>query len=162
MRQYELLALAGALSVSSSRSALAQLASSGDVTELEAVTVTATKTERPAFEVAGSVSVVTTEEIETEQPQSVDDLLKARPVVLFSGPRRLGEEASIRGFSDERIVTTLDGARQNFSIGHQWRGFDVRNSTLFSLAGERLRQVFTYGVEYYKDEQEGPPDGRPR
>ncbi|MGH8609628.1 MAG: TonB-dependent receptor plug domain-containing protein, partial [Gammaproteobacteria bacterium] len=95
-------------------------AQSAGIAELETVTVTATKTERPAYEVPGSVSVITTEDIEAEQPQSVDDLLQDLPnVELFSGPRRIGEEANIRGFSDERIVTTLDGARQNFSIGHQ-------------------------------------------
>jgi outer membrane cobalamin receptor len=47
--------------------------------ELETVTVTATKTEHPAFEVAGSVSMVAAETIEAEQPQSPDDILKALP-----------------------------------------------------------------------------------
>jgi outer membrane receptor for ferrienterochelin and colicin len=47
--------------------------------ELETITVTATKTEHPAFEVAGSVSVVAAETIEAEQPQSLDDILKALP-----------------------------------------------------------------------------------
>jgi hemoglobin/transferrin/lactoferrin receptor protein len=104
--------------------------------ELETVTVTATKTEHLAFEVAGSVSVVAAETIEAEQPQSLNDILKALPnIELFSGPRRLGEEANIRGFSDERIVTTLDGARQNFSIGHQGR---------FVLEPDLLKQVEVY------------------
>jgi outer membrane receptor protein involved in Fe transport len=104
--------------------------------ELETVTVTATKTEHPAFEVAGSVSMVAAETIEAEQPQSLNDILKALPnIELFSGPRRLGEEANIRGFSDERIVTTLDGARQNFSIGHQGR---------FVLEPDLLKQVEVY------------------
>ncbi|HZC00031.1 MAG TPA: hypothetical protein VE844_01280, partial [Gammaproteobacteria bacterium] len=59
--------------------------------ELETVTVTATKTEHPAFEVAGSVSMVAAETIEAEQPQSLNDILKALPnIELFSGPRRPG------------------------------------------------------------------------
>ncbi|HZC03458.1 MAG TPA: TonB-dependent receptor plug domain-containing protein [Gammaproteobacteria bacterium] len=104
--------------------------------ELETVTVTATKTEHPTFEVAGSVNVVAAETIEAEQPQNLNDTLKAPPnIELFSGPRRLGEEANIRGFSDERIVTTLDGARQNFSIGHQGR---------FVLEPDLLKQVEVY------------------
>lgn len=82
------------------------------------------------------MSVITTEDIEAEQPQSVDDLLQNLPnVELFSGPRRIGEEANIRGFSDERIVTTLDGARQNFSIGHQGR---------FFLEPDLLKQIEVY------------------
>ena len=104
--------------------------------ELETVTVTATKTEHPAFEVAGSVSMVAAETIEAELPQGLNDILKALPSIeLFSGPRRLGEEANIRGFSDGRIVTTLDGARQNFSIGHQGR---------FVLEPDLLKQVEVY------------------
>ena len=66
--------------------------------EFETVMVTATN----------SVSMVAAETIEAEQPQRLNDILKALPnIELFSGPRRLGEEANIRGFSDERIVTTL-------------------------------------------------------
>ncbi len=111
-------------------------AQSAGIAELETVMVTATKTERPADEVPGSVSVITAEDIELEQPQSVDDLLQNLPnVELFSGPRRIGEEANIRGFSDERIVTTLDGARQNFSIGHQGR---------FFLEPDLLKQIEVY------------------
>src|SRR5919197_2231743 len=104
--------------------------------ELETIPVTATKTEHPAFEVAGSVSMVAAETIEAEQPQSLNDILKALPnIELFSGPRRLGEEANIRSFSDERIVTPLAGARQNFSIGHQCR---------FVLEPDLLKQAEVY------------------
>ncbi|MGQ0594959.1 MAG: hypothetical protein ACT4QB_20685 [Gammaproteobacteria bacterium] len=40
------------------------------VIELEVITVTATKTERSAFEIPASVSIVGLERIESEQPQS--------------------------------------------------------------------------------------------
>jgi outer membrane receptor protein involved in Fe transport len=94
------------------------------VIELEVLTVTATKTERSAFEVPASVSIIGPERIESEQPQSIGDLLEELPnVELLSGPRRIGETANIRGFDEERIVTTIDGARQNFNIGHQGRFF---------------------------------------
>jgi peroxiredoxin family protein len=51
--------------------------------ELETITVTATKTEHPAFEVAGSVSIVAAETIEAKQPQSLNDILKALPTRAF-------------------------------------------------------------------------------
>ncbi|MGH8472544.1 MAG: TonB-dependent receptor plug domain-containing protein, partial [Gammaproteobacteria bacterium] len=106
------------------------------VIELPVVTVTATKTQRSAFEVPASVSIVGPERIDSEQPQSIGDLLEELPnVELVSGPRRIGETANIRGFDEERIVTTLDGARQNFTIGHQGR---------FFIEPDLLKQVEVY------------------
>ena len=106
------------------------------VIELPVVTVTATKTQRSAFEVPASVSIVGPERIDSEQPQSIGDLLEELPnVELLSGPRRIGETANIRGFDEERIVTTIDGARQNFTIGHQGR---------FFIEPDLLKQVEVY------------------
>ncbi len=106
------------------------------VIELPVVTVTATKTQRSAFEVPASVSIVGRERIDSEEPQSIGDLLEELPnVELLSGPRRIGETANIRGFDEERIVTTIDGARQNFNIGHQGR---------FFLEPDLLKQVEVY------------------
>jgi hemoglobin/transferrin/lactoferrin receptor protein len=106
------------------------------VIELEVLTVTATKTERSAFEVPASVSIIGPERIESEQPQSIGDLLEELPTVeVVSGPRRIGETANIRGLDEERIVTTIDGARQNFNIGHQGR---------FFIEPDLLKQVEIY------------------
>jgi hemoglobin/transferrin/lactoferrin receptor protein len=106
------------------------------VIELEVLTVTPTKTERSAFEVPASVSIIGPERIESEQPQSIGDLLEELPnVELLSGPRRIGETANIRGLDEERIVTTIDGARQNFNIGHQGRVF---------IKPDLLKQVEVY------------------
>ncbi len=94
------------------------------VIELEVVTVTATTTERSAFEVPASVSIVGSERIESEQPQRIDDLREELPnVEVVSGPRRIGETANIRGVDEARIVTTIDVARQDFNLGHQGRFF---------------------------------------
>jgi len=53
------------------------------VIELEVVTVTAAKTARSAFEVPASVSIVGPERIESEQPQSIGDLLGPLGVLLY-------------------------------------------------------------------------------
>jgi hemoglobin/transferrin/lactoferrin receptor protein len=97
------------------------------------VTVTATKTPEAVDDVAANVSVVTNEEIETRSPSKIDDLLRDLPGVdLQGGPRRVGQDINIRGMGGQRVVTTLDGARQNFDAGHKGR---------FFLDPDLLRQV---------------------
>ncbi|MFM2043510.1 MAG: hypothetical protein RLY86_2086 [Pseudomonadota bacterium] len=94
------------------------------VAQLEVITITATRTPRPAIEVPAAISVVGLEEIERAQAQSLDDLLRHVPSVeLSGGPRTTAEQPSIRGLGDERIVLRLDGARQNFQAGHKGRAF---------------------------------------
>lgn len=91
---------------------------------LDPVTVTATKTAQPADEVSANVSVITNEEIEGRSPAKIDDLLRELPGVdMQGGPRRVGQDINIRGFGGQRVVTTLDGARQNFDAGHKGRFF---------------------------------------
>ena len=86
---------------------------------LDPITVTSTKTAQPADEVSSNVSVITNEEIESRNPAKIDDLLRELPGVdMQGGPRRIGQDINIRGFGGQRVVTTLDGARQNFDAGH--------------------------------------------
>lgn len=102
----------------------AQEASSPPVTSLDAVNVTATRTEKSALEAPASISVVGREEIERAQPQALDDVLKGVPgVQMTGGPRNSAEQPTIRGFSDERVVIRTDGVRKNFQSGHRGRTF---------------------------------------
>lgn len=97
------------------------------------VTVTATKTPESADDVAANVSIVTDEQIQTRSPSKIDDLLRELPGVdMQGGPRRVGQDINIRGLGGQRVVTTLDGARQNFDAGHKGR---------FFLDPDLLRQV---------------------
>src|SRR3972149_7713973 len=87
------------------------------------VAVSATKTERDLFDTPGEVGVITTEELEHIQAQSLDDALWYQPGVEMSGgPRRIGEEPVIRGLDGQRVLMTIDGARLNFESGHKGRG----------------------------------------
>ena len=82
------------------------------------------------------MSIIGPERIDSEQPQSIGDLLEELPnVEPLSGPRRIGESANNRGFDEERIVTIIDGARQSFNIGHQGR---------FFIEPDLLKQVEVY------------------
>ena len=88
--------------------------------KLEKITVTATRSERPVKEVSASVSVINLVEIESAQPQSLDDLLRSLPnVESTGGPRRVSEKPMIRGLSGRRVLVTIDDTRQNFQSGHK-------------------------------------------
>lgn len=91
---------------------------------IEEITVTATRTARPVFSTPFSVSVIDAGEMESFQPLSYADVFEGTPgVTIQGGARRIAEEPSIRGFSDQQLVIRLDGARQNFDLAHRGRFF---------------------------------------
>lgn len=90
----------------------------------DVITVTATKTERNVFETPTAVAVLDQEEIEQFIPLSYRDVMEGVPgLSIQGGARRIAEEPSIRGFSDQQLVLRLDGARQNFDLSHRGRFF---------------------------------------
>jgi hemoglobin/transferrin/lactoferrin receptor protein len=97
----------------------------GPATPLEPVTTIGTKTERTRDEIPNAVTIVGPEEIERRNPSKVDDLINDIPgVEMIGGPRRAGQDLSIRGFEGTRVVTIIDGARSNFDAGHKGRIFN--------------------------------------
>ncbi len=91
-----------------------------DATVLDPVTSTATKSARTPWDTPFSVNVVGPQEIERRQPQKLDELVRDIPgVEMADGPRRIGQQPMIRGFGGSRVVTTIDGARQNLDAGHK-------------------------------------------
>jgi len=93
-------------------------------TTLDSITVTGTRTEKPAIEVPAAVTVVGQEAIEESQAKSLDDILETVPGLEMSGgPRDTAEQPSIRGFTGERVVVRVDGVRKNFESGHRGRVF---------------------------------------
>jgi len=91
---------------------------------IEEITVTATRTERPVFTTPSAVSVIDASDFESFQPLNYRDVFEGVPgVAIQGGARRIAEEPSIRGFSDQQLVVRLDGARQNFDLAHRGRFF---------------------------------------
>lgn len=91
---------------------------------IEEITVTATRTERPIFTTPFSVSVIDGSDIQLFQPFSYADVFEGTPgLAIQGGARRIAEEPSIRGFSDQQLVLRIDGARQNFDLAHRGRFF---------------------------------------
>lgn len=88
---------------------------------LETITVVATRTERSLDQVAATVSVKTTEEIERELAGDIADLVRFEPGVSVSGTgSRFGLTGfKIRGIGGNRVLTLIDGVRvpDEFSFG---------------------------------------------
>lgn len=85
-------------------------------TTLDAVTVTATRTEKTALNSSQAVNVISAENIEDVLATTVFDSLIAVPnVTATGGPRAGGQKFSVRGFNDaEDVLVSVDGAIQTF------------------------------------------------
>jgi hemoglobin/transferrin/lactoferrin receptor protein len=96
----------------------------GEGVQLDEVTVYGTLDERPAFTYPGMVTVIGRDAIETTQPSSVYDVIRNVPGVdVPGGPRRNGQNPSIRGLGGQRTQILVDGARQSFQSAHDGRFF---------------------------------------
>lgn len=85
-------------------------------TSLDAVTVTATRTEKSVLQSAQAVNVISAEDVEKKLDSNLFDTLDMIPNVSASGgPRAAGHKFNIRGFSDaEDVLVTVDGMVQTF------------------------------------------------
>lgn len=90
------------------------------VTEFDEVLVTATRISEKSSDTSRSVTVVTEEKMQESQPASVADALKNEAnVTVTNGPRASSQGVEIRGLSGQRVLQTIDGARQNTNSGHR-------------------------------------------
>lgn len=91
---------------------------------LDPLTVTGTKTPTPRSEVPASIDVISTEDLERNQPSTLGDILNNLPgVEVEGGPKGSQSQPNIRGFGgtswgSNRVVMTIDGARQNVGAAH--------------------------------------------
>lgn len=94
------------------------------LTRLDTVTVVATKTEQPTFNVPGMVNTIDTSAASIDGATTLSDIFINTPAVQFSGTgRRNGQVPSIRGFSSDSVLVQFDGVRQNYQSGHDGRFF---------------------------------------
>lgn len=94
------------------------------VTRLDTVTVVATKTAQPTFDIPGMVDTIDANDPSLSGARTLSDLFLNTPSVQFSGTsRRNGQVPSIRGFSSDSILVQFDGVRQNYQSGHDGRFF---------------------------------------
>lgn len=87
----------------------------------ETVTVVGTRTERSLDEVAATVTVITSDDMERELARDIADLVRFEPGVSVSGTGdRFGLAGfNIRGIDGNRVLTLVDGIRvsEEFSFG---------------------------------------------
>ena len=89
-------------------------------TEFDEVLVSATRLSEKVSETSRSVAVVAEEQLNVSQASSVAEVLKNEANInLTNGPRATSQGVEIRGLSGDRVLQTIDGARQNTSSGHR-------------------------------------------
>ncbi|MCF1427746.1 MAG: TonB-dependent hemoglobin/transferrin/lactoferrin family receptor [Shewanella sp.] len=91
-----------------------------DLYQLEEILVSATRVKEAASESSHSVSVIDEEQLSLTQPQSVPEALSSAPnISTTNGPRVSSQGVEIRGLSGDRVLQTIDGARQNTRSEHR-------------------------------------------
>lgn len=92
--------------------------------DVEIITVRIQRIAQDRDAVNAPVSVITRDEIETFQARTLADLLDTVPgATSEGGGRPEAMQPNIRGLGGARVVTRIDGARQNFDIAHRGRAF---------------------------------------
>ena len=105
----------------------------GDVVQLQDVVVTATKTEKALEDVPGSVSVITQEDLEKQDIQTVDEALRLTPGIFAKRTKGLMDSTpsvSIRGLKgDQYTLLLIDGQPVNdaYTGGVQWGSLPISN-----------------------------------
>jgi len=90
----------------------------------DVITVRVGRIERDLRDVTAPVSVLTQEDIARLQGADLGDLLTALPGVTAEGGERAEAlQPNIRGLGESRVVSRIDGARQNIALSHRGRSF---------------------------------------
>jgi len=91
----------------------AALAQVEDVTELEPVVVTATRTPETAEETLSSVTVVEREEIDRRQSRTMTDVLRGLPGVTITNSGDIGHTTNVylRGTRPDHVLLLVDGIK---------------------------------------------------
>jgi vitamin B12 transporter len=93
--------------------ATAHAADTTDTQQLAPVVVTATRSATPLDQTLAPVTVITREDIERLQPQTVQDLLTGLPGVVLAANGGIGEQTSLfmRGTNSSHTLLLVDGVR---------------------------------------------------
>lgn len=91
----------------------AQTAPAAAPTQLDAVTTAATRTKRPIDEVPGTVSIITSDDIDRDNMTNMRDLVRDEPGVSVGNQATRGGFTNyvIRGIGGNRVVILSDGVR---------------------------------------------------
>ena len=126
MNKIKLALLSTALISLNSFSALAEdkATTKKPVFDVNEVTVVATRSPQNVFNVPVQATVVDGGEPSIAGSSRVSEFLKEVPGLKISGgPRRNGEEFTLRGYDSQGIIIMVDGKKQNYNSAHDGRFF---------------------------------------
>jgi len=83
----------------------------------ETIVISGTRTEKPLKDVAGSISVVTSDDIERQVISDMNQLFKYDPSVEVTGTSGGAQNFVVRGMGGDRILMIKDGMRMNEGYG---------------------------------------------
>ncbi len=85
----------------------------GNAAPLDTVIVTATRTAQTVDETLAAVTVITRQDIERQQAQSVQDVLRGTPGLSIANNGGLGKQTSffLRGTSSSQVLVMIDGVK---------------------------------------------------
>ncbi|KKO12592.1 TonB-dependent hemoglobin/transferrin/lactoferrin family receptor [Pseudohongiella sp.] len=93
---------------------VAPLSAQTDTAAVDEVIVTATYLQRRPQDIAGTVSVITDEEIQQTLSDNLADVIRYQPGLGMDSAARGGNEGfSIRGIGGNRVLTVIDGVRSS-------------------------------------------------
>jgi len=122
-----------------------------EVVRLDPVVVTATRTGTPLSQIASSVTVITTEEIEAKQQPLIVDLLRSVPGVYVSRTGGPGGATSIhlRGTDNQHCLVMIDGIElaDPSSIGAATNLGDLTTTNIEHIEIVRGAQSVLYGSD---------------
>ena len=85
-----------------------------DLQRIEELTITATRQDRTIQNIAGTVSLVSIENIEKEMIDDLDDVVRYQPGVSMGTDSRGGNQGfTIRGIGGNRVLHVIDGVRSS-------------------------------------------------
>lgn len=87
------------------------------VPDLEVIVVSGSKTEKPLKDVAGSISVISEEDIEKQMVTDMNQLFKYDPSIQISGSAGNAQNFIVRGMGGDRVLMIKDGMRMNEGYG---------------------------------------------
>ncbi len=123
-------------------------------TTLEPVVVTATRVETPLSEIGSSVTVITSEEIESKQAVHLIDVLRGVPGLDVVRNGGLGQQASVflRGANSDHTLVLVDGIEVN-DPSTPARAFDFASLSVDNI--ERIEIVRGPGSTLYGSDAMG-------
>lgn len=90
------------------------------LSELDEVLVKSSRDSSTVGQSKRSTAVISRQQLDEQQPNSVAEALKYQPnIEIGGGSRASNQQPVIRGLSGARVLQLADGARQNFNAGHR-------------------------------------------